>query len=574
MTIRRRLRGKSLASAGAESSPRTAPAGPDGVPPADLRMLASAIAGRNVTVAPSPDGIAHTDGTTIFVGPAHSTTTVCVQAALIGAGSLHTPAVRRVLARSGAASRYVTLEAARASVVLNDALPQHVVSAVGAHWSADPMAGPLESALAAVKHKDVPEAPTDFGTLRRGALGAPDDVTTGGAADADESGSGNNDSDVEKSSLLMAARFDNAFTQLMRNIITPSAGSSDEDNGGVEMAVKSAARKARAGQHGKVVLSRVGPRSAAPPDTRGTWYPEWNFRAAEYRPNWCSAVEVDPAPQPDAEPLHVTPNRELVRAALRVTTVREPHNRQHFGDGLDLGSLVRFEVAHRAGETPDDRVMRARLRTASELSVLLLIDCTGSGAETSGGQAIWEHQREVGAQFLASFDAAGARIAAYGFNSRGRTVQFLRIKSFAGRYGAAARARLAALQPSGYTRMGAAIRHATHLLESEGGSDRRLLVVVSDGFPYDDDYEGAYAENDARRALEEAATRGVGCACFTVESPTEPAALERLWGSATYVQLTSGRRWAEPVEATLQAAMRRAASTQKTRTSTTQGALA
>jgi nitric oxide reductase activation protein len=285
-------------------------------------------------------------------------------------------------------------------------------------------------------------------------------------------------------------------------------------------------------------------------------------------------VELDPAPQPEAEVLHLSPNRELIRAAVRVTTVREPHNRQHAGDGLDVGSLVRFAVSHRAGETPDDRVMRARLRTASELSVLLLIDCSGSAAETSGGQAIWEHQRQVGAQFLAAFDAAGARVGAYGFNSRGRSVQFLRIKSFAGRYGAAARARLAALQPSGYTRMGPAIRHATHLLSSHGGSDRRLLIFVSDGFPYDDEYEGTYAELDARHALEEATTRGVGCACFTVESPTEAPALERLWGSATYVQLTSERRWAEPVEATLQAAMRRAASIQKTRKSATQGASA
>jgi nitric oxide reductase activation protein len=337
--------------------------------------------------------------------------------------------------------------------------------------------------------------------------------------------------------------------------------------------VTSATRGNRSG-NAKPVLARLAPKAAASPDSNGFAYPEWDFRARGYRPNWCSVVELDPAPQSEAEALHVSPNRELIRAALRVTTVREPHNRQHVGDGLDVGSLVRFAVSHRAGETPDDRVMRARLRTASELSVLLLIDCSGSGAETAGGQAIWEHQRQVGAQFLEAFDAAGARVSAYGFNSRGRSVQFLRIKSFAGRYGAAARARLAALQPSGYTRMGPAIRHATHLLSSRGGSDRRLLIVVSDGFPYDDEYEGAYAEHDARHALEEATTRGVGCACFTVESPTEAPALERLWGSATYVQLTSGRRWAEPVEATLQAAMRRAASVQKTRTSTTQGASA
>ena len=568
MTIRRRRQGNQGPDAGGELSPA------DALAPADLRMLASAIAGRTVTVAASADGVAHTDGTTIFVGPQDASIAVCVQAAMIGAGSLHAPALRRVLARKGAAPRYVTLEARRATATLERLLPPTVVAAVREHWPADPSEGPADSALRAVRQKTVPDAPSEFGTLRRAALSAPPSAAAGLDEQEDEaSDTSDGEGGMERSSLLMTARFDNAFTRLMREIIGPAASEADDDNGGIEIAITSATR-GNLSRNAKPVLARLAPRAARAPDALGSCYPEWDFRASSYRQNWCSVVELDPAPQPETEALHVSPNRELVRAALRVTTVREPHNRQHFGDGLDVGSLVRFAVSHRAGETPDDRVMRARLRTASELSVLLLVDCSGSGAETAGGQAIWEHQRQVGAQFLGAFDAAGARVSAYGFNSRGRSVQFLRIKSFAGRYGAAARARLAALQPSGYTRMGTAIRHATHLVEAEGGSDRRLLIVVSDGFPYDDEYEGAYAEHDAKHALEEAAARGVGCACFTVESPTEAPALERLWGSATYVQLISGRRWAEPVEATLQAAMRRAASVQKSRTRPTQGALA
>lgn len=571
MTIRRRHQGLPSPAAGAGSSSLDGPA------PADLRMLASAIAGRPVTVVGGCDGLSHTDGTTIYLSPLDSTTTVCVQAAMIGAGSLHAPALRRVLARKGATPRYVTVEAVRATAALQQSLPPDVVAAARAHWPAGTSDGPVDSATQAVRQKAIPDAPSEFGTLRRAALSAPPAVPV--ADDLDEPPEAENDAadeeerGTERSSLLMTALFDNAFTRLMREIIGPTASEAEDDNGGIETTVTSATRGNRPGK-AKPVLARLAPKAAAAPDSLGFAYPEWDFRARAYRPNWCSVVELDPTPRSEAEATHVAPNRELVRAALRVTTVREPHNRQHVGDGLDVGSLVRFAVSHRAGDTPDDRVMRARLRTASELSVLLLIDCSGSGAETAGGQAIWEHQRQVGAQFLAAFDAAGARVGAYGFNSRGRRVQFLRIKSFAGRYGAAARARLAALQPSGYTRMGPAIRHATHQLSSQGGSDRRLLIVVSDGFPYDDEYEGSYAEHDARHALEEAATLGIGCSCFTVESPTDAAALERLWGSATYVQLTSGRRWAAPVEETLQAAMRRAAATQKTRTSAPQGASA
>ena len=534
-------------------------------------MLASAIAGRTVAVATSSDPIAHTDGSTIFLPADGATTTVCVQAAMIAAGSLHAPSLRRALARKGAIPRYVTLEAARAVTALDDLLPSALTAEVRDHWAGPPLTtSPWDSALRATGRAVVPDSPASFGTLRRAALSAPQ------VADPVEPGGGDLDDDIdgpeadepegkaEKSSLLMPALFDNAFTRMMKELFGSEGtteSDDEEDSGGAETAVKSSARLSHPSSKAKPSVARIAGRRAAAADANGSSYPEWDFRAGSYRPDWCSVVTLDPAPRPGTETYRVPPNRELLHAAVRVTVARERHNRQPTGDALDLAALVDFEVSRRTGDTPDGRVMQARLRTASDLSVLVLLDCSGSGAETSSGLSVWEHQRAVATQLLSAFDAAGARVASYGFSSRGRTVQFLRVKAFEGRCGQSAHLRLAALQPSGYTRMGAAIRHAAHVLSTAGGTDRRLLVVISDGLPYDDDYEGAYAENDASRALEEAAARGVGCACFTVESPTDPLTLERMWGSTTYVQLGADRRWAEPVEATLQAAMRRAAAT-------------
>jgi nitric oxide reductase NorD protein len=536
--------------------------------------LASAVAGRSVSVVHDATSVVHTDGTTIFLPEAGSpyevrdaVTPVCVQAAMIGAGSLHQPALRRVLMRKGAMPRYVTLEAGRAIALLDEVLPPSIVSAVRAHFPGELPAGPDASAEQAVRQRALPDAPASFGTLRRAALSAPQE-----AVDQDLEGdelpevdepSDDADGKPEKSTVMMPALFDNAFTRMMKEILGSegSSAAADADNGGMETAVRSAVRMPRVSATARPIAARVGRLFASAPDPNGIAYPEWDFRAGAHRPDWCSVVEHDPAPQTDSELTHVPGNRALLRAAVRITTARERHHRQHSGDALDLAALVGFEVTRRAGDTPDGRVFQARLPTASDLSVLLLLDCSGSAAETAGNQPIWEHQRLVAAQFLAAFVAAGARVAAYGFTSRGRTLQFLRIKAFDDGYAEPARQRLASLQPSGYTRMGAAIRHATHVLSSRGGTGRSLLVVISDGLPYDDDYEGAYAEQDTRHALEEAAARGVGCACFTVESPTNPVALERLWGSATYVPLTSGRRWTAPVEAALRSAMRTAAST-------------
>ena len=53
-------------------------------------------------------------------------------------------------------------------------------------------------------------------------------------------------------------------------------------------------------------------------------------------------------------------------------------------------------------------------------------------------------------------------------------------------------------------------------------------------FPYDDGYEGRYAEADAHKALEELRTDGVACLCLSIGAATDTDALKRVFGSASY----------------------------------------
>ena len=72
------------------------------------------------------------------------------------------------------------------------------------------------------------------------------------------------------------------------------------------------------------------------------------------------------------------------------------------------------------------------------------------------------------------------------------------------------------------------------ILKNEAGTPNRLLVVLSDGFPYDDGYEGRYAEADADKAFEELRTEGVACLCLSIGAETAADALERVFGSASH----------------------------------------
>src|ERR1700744_6439014 len=91
--------------------------------------------------------------------------------------------------------------------------------------------------------------------------------------------------------------------------------------------------------------------------------------------------------------------------------------------------------------------------------------------------------------------------------------------------------RLNSLEPGGGSRLGAAIRPGSAVLEARGGTSRRLLVVLSDGLAYDHGYERAYGAADARRALTEARRRGTGCVCLAIGAGTDRRSLRSVFGS-------------------------------------------
>jgi len=90
------------------------------------------------------------------------------------------------------------------------------------------------------------------------------------------------------------------------------------------------------------------------------------------------------------------------------------------------------------------------------------------------------------------------------------------------------------LRPSGYSRLGAAVRHGARILEEEGGTTRRLLVVLSDGLAFDHGYERRHGAEDVRRALAEVRARGTGCLCLTVGTLGGAEDLERIFGTAAH----------------------------------------
>jgi nitric oxide reductase NorD protein len=145
--------------------------------------------------------------------------------------------------------------------------------------------------------------------------------------------------------------------------------------------------------------------------------------------------------------------------------------------------------------------------------------------------------REALFVFGEALHAAGDPFAIWGFSSvRRQHVRMQHLKPFDESWSDVSRARVGAIKPGYYTRMGAAIRYATAQL-SVRPERRRLLMLLTDGKPNDlDIYEGRYGLEDTRAAVHEAHAAGLSPFCVTIDEKAHDY-LPMLFGQQGYAMV-------------------------------------
>jgi nitric oxide reductase NorD protein len=184
--------------------------------------------------------------------------------------------------------------------------------------------------------------------------------------------------------------------------------------------------------------------------------------------------------------------------------------RQHSGDEIDLDAVITAYADMRSGMELTDRLLVKRHRTERDLAVMFMVDMSGS---TKG----WINDAEREAVIM--LEVLGDRYAIYGFSGITRKrCEIFRVKRFDEPYDETVKSRVAGMLPQNYTRMGAAIRHLTTLL-NRVEARTKLLVALSDGKPddYSDSYRGEYGIEDTRKALIEAHRSGIKPFCITID---------------------------------------------------------
>ncbi len=256
----------------------------------------------------------------------------------------------------------------------------------------------------------------------------------------------------------------------------------------------------------------------------GLPYPEWDGQLGAYRPQ-AVRVHLKPAAEGPADwatlalARHAGMLRDIRRRLGAIRPQRSVLKGRTEGEDIDWDALVAERSERRAGLSPAGAFYQSRLPTTRRLGLLILVDASAStDAPVDGHQRVIDVEKEATLVAASALQSTKMAFAIQAFSGEGpQGVRVWEIKSFDEPWDITSAQRLGSLEPDRYTRLGAALRHATQTLK-EAPAEHRLLLLFSDGRPNDcDRYASRYGVDDARQALIEARQQGITPYCFTID---------------------------------------------------------
>jgi nitric oxide reductase NorD protein len=273
-------------------------------------------------------------------------------------------------------------------------------------------------------------------------------------------------------------------------------------------------------------------------------YPEWNHKQGAYREGWVTLVEerlvTEGAGRGNEAAARAVLRRqrrhiEDIRAHLvRTLHRRQARDRQTDGPDIDVNAMVERHADLAAGRTPSDRLYIGARRALREIAILVLVDTSYSTDAWLQGRRVLDVEVESLLVLSAALEGLmEEEVAVASFRSHTRQdVRFGVLKGFGDSW-AHLRRVAPGLEPEGYTRIGAALRHASAILE-QAHARKKLVLLLSDGKPTDyDRYEGRYGVEDVSKAVREAGQQRIHCFGLAIEMEAK-LHLARMLGPGSY----------------------------------------
>lgn len=272
-------------------------------------------------------------------------------------------------------------------------------------------------------------------------------------------------------------------------------------------------------------------------------YDEWDYRKRLYKPDFCKVyprtqikTDTDYYSRTIRDHARVLTNLRKMLANLNNTMQQQ--RRQSQGDEFDIDAITDMIADLHARHTPSENIYIANQKRAKDISIILLLDISLSSDGYAAGNRVIDVEKQMSILFGEILNEFEIDFSICSFFSKTRNYStFLTLKEFDEPWHSA-RMKVGAVEPQGYTRIGAALRHAGAEMDLRP-TKNKWIILMSDGKPNDfDKYEGKYGIQDVQQALRELYERQINSYALAVEAQAKYY-LPQMFGQNHYQILTT-----------------------------------
>lgn len=271
-------------------------------------------------------------------------------------------------------------------------------------------------------------------------------------------------------------------------------------------------------------------------------YDEWDYAKKSYKKDFCKVYPKDIQKNNLAFYKKTIQDNSATLMGLRkmLTSVNnkfQQQRRQSEGDEFDLDALTDLFVDVNSRHTPSDKIYLSKRKKEKDLSILLLLDISLSSDSYAAGNRVIDVEKQVSILFGEILNEFNIDFSIDAFYSKTRNhSSYIGLKGFDENW-EKAKFKIGSIEPSGYTRIGAALRHSGALLDKRD-TKNKWVILISDGKPNDyDRYEGKYGINDVKQALRELNERKINSYALAIEAQAKYY-LPQMFGENHYQILT------------------------------------
>ena len=272
-------------------------------------------------------------------------------------------------------------------------------------------------------------------------------------------------------------------------------------------------------------------------------YDEWDYSKRRYKEHFCKVYpktvqETDVRYYKQTVSDNASTLLGLRKMLTHVNNKYRQLRRQTQGESFDLDALVDLYTDIHTGHTPSEKIYLSSRKREKDISILLLLDVSLSSDGYAAGNKVIDVEKQVSILFGEILDEFNVDFSVDCFFSKTRNhTTYQAIKGFDEPW-SKARYKVGAIEPQGYTRIGAALRHSGSLLDKREAKNK-WVILLSDGKPNDyDRYEGKYGINDVKQALRELNQRHINSYALAIEAEAKYY-LPQMFGQNHYQILTT-----------------------------------